>query len=321
MKAIRVEAPGGPEALQPQHVDDPEPAEGQVRVRLEAAGLNFIDIYHRKGMYPLDLPTGIGQEGAGVVDAVGAGVTDVAVGDRVAWTGEMGSYAELLCLSADRAVPVPDGIDLQVAAAVMLQGMTAHYLVTDTFPLRVGHSALMHAGAGGVGQLLIQLSKRAGARVLTTVSTQQKAELARAAGADDVINYTEVDFADEVRRLVPGGVDVVYESVGKDTFDRSMQCLRRRGYLVLYGQSSGAVPPVDPRRLATGGSLFLTRPMLTDHIATREELRGRARELFDLIQQGQLNVRIDRTFALADAADAHIYMEKRRTHGKVLLLP
>jgi NADPH2:quinone reductase len=321
MQAIRVEAVGGPEALQLQDVNDPEPAEGQVRVRVEAAGLNFIDIYHRMGMYPIDLPTGIGQEGAGVVDAVGAGVADVAVGDRVAWTGVMGSYAEQMCLPADRAVAVPEDIDLRVAAAIMLQGMTAHYLITNTFPLRVGHSALMHAGAGGVGQLLIQLSKRAGARVLTTVSTQEKAELARAAGADDVINYTEVDFEQEVRRLVPGGVDVVYESVGKDTFDRSMRCLRPRGYLVLYGQSSGAVPPIDPRRLATGGSLFLTRPLLADHIASQEELRGRARELFDLIQKGQLNVRLDRTFALAEAADAHIYMEQRRTLGKVLLLP
>jgi NADPH2:quinone reductase len=238
----------------------------------------------------------------------------------VAWTGLMGSYAELFCAPADRVVPVPDGIELQVAAATMLQGMTAHYLVTDTFPLRVGHSALMHAGAGGVGQLLIQLSKRAGARVLTTVSTPEKAELALAAGADDVINYGEVDFAEEVQRLAPGGVDVVYDSVGKDTFDRSMQCLRPRGYLVLYGQSSGPVPPVDPRRLASG-SLFLTRPMLVDHIAAREDLRGRARELFDLIEKGQLKIRIDRTFALAEAADAHIYMEQRRTLGKVLLLP
>jgi NADPH2:quinone reductase len=321
MKAIRVEATGGPEALQLQDVDEPEPAEGQVRIRVEAAGLNFIDINHRKGSYPIDLPTGIGQEGAGVVDAIGAGVTDVAVGDRVAWTGEMGSYAEVVCLPADRVVQVPEGIDLKVAASVMLQGMTAHYLITDTFPLRVGHSALMHAGAGGVGQLLIQLSKRAGARVLTTVSTPEKAELARAAGADEVINYSEVDFADEVRQLVPGGVDVAYDSVGKDTFDRSMQCLRPRGYLVLYGQASGPVDPVDPRRLAAGGSLFLTRPLLAHHIATREELRGRARELFDLIQQGQLNVRLDRTFSLAEAADAHIYMEQRRTHGKVLLLP
>jgi NADPH2:quinone reductase len=321
MKAIRVEATGGPEALQLQDVDEPEPAEGQVRIRVEAAGLNFIDINHRKGSYPIDLPTGIGQEGAGVVDAIGAGVTDVAVGDRVAWTGEMGSYAEVVCLPADRVVQVPEGIDLKVAASVMLQGMTAHYLITDTFPLRVGHSALMHAGAGGVGQLLIQLSKRAGARVLTTVSTPEKAELARAAGADEVINYSEVDFADEVRQLVPGGVDVAYDSVGKDTFDRSMQCLRPRGYLVLYGQASGPVDPVDPRRLAAGGSLFLTRPLLAHHIATREELRGRARELFDLIQQGQLNVRLDRTFSLDEAADAHIYMEQRRTHGKVLLLP
>jgi NADPH2:quinone reductase len=321
MQAIRVEQHGGPEALQVVDVDDPTPAEGQIRVRVEAAGLNFIDIYHRSGLYTLDLPLVIGQEGAGVVDAVAPDVTDVAVGDRVAWTGQMGSYAELVCLPADRAVHVPDAVGLRTAAAVMLQGMTAHYLVTNTFVLNAEHTALVHAGAGGVGQLLIQLAKRTGARVLTTVSTQEKAELARAAGADDVINYTEVDFADEVRRLVPEGVDVVYESVGRDTFDRSLQCLRPRGYLVLYGQSSGPVEPVDPRRLAAGGSLFLTRPMLAHHVATRDELQWRAGELFGLIEQGQLEVRIDREFPLAEAADAHIYMQQRRTRGKVLLVP
>jgi NADPH2:quinone reductase len=203
----------------------------------------------------------------------------------------------------------------------MLQGMTAHYLVTSTYPLSDAHSTLVHAGAGGVGLLLIQVAKRAGARVIATVSTPEKAEFARNAGADDVIIYTEVDFLDEVRRLVPDGLDVVYESVGRDTFDRSMQCLRPRGYLVLYGQSSGAVDPVDPRRLQEGGGLFLTRPTLRDYIATRDELRWRAGELFDLIKQGQLNVRIDRTFPLAEAADAHRYMEQRRTRGKLLLLP
>jgi NADPH2:quinone reductase len=218
-------------------------------------------------------------------------------------------------------VRVPEAVDLRTAAAVMLQGMTAHYLVTSTFPLEAGHSALIHAGAGGVGQLLIQLAKRAGARVLTTVSTPDKAELAKAAGADDVINYAETDFADEVERLVPGGLDVVYESVGKDTFDRSLTCLRPRGYLVLYGQSSGAVDPFDPQRLAAGGSLFLTRPTLAHYISTREELQWRAGELFELIEHGRLDVRIDREFSLADAADAHIYMQQRRTRGKVLLVP
>ena len=321
MQAIRVQQHGGPEALQLCDIDDPTPADGQICVRVEAAGLNFVDIYQRAGQYKLQLPTGIGQEGAGVVDAVGAGVADLAVGDRVAWTGQMGSYAEFVCIPADRAVRVPEAVDLRTAAAVMLQGMTAHYLVTSTFPLQAGHSALIHAGAGGVGQLLIQFAKRAGARVLTTVSTPDKAELARAAGADDVINYAETDFADEVQRLVPDGLDVVYESVGKDTFDRSLTCLRPRGYLVLYGQSSGAVDPFDPQRLAAGGSLFLTRPTLAHYISTREELQWRAGELLELVEHGRLDVRIDREFPLADAADAHIYMQQRRTRGKVLLVP
>lgn len=321
MQAIRVEQPGAADVLRLQEVDDPRPAPGQVRVRVAAAGLNFIDIYHRTGRYPMDLPTGIGQEGAGVVDALGDGVTSVAVGDRVAWTGQLGSYAGLFCLPADRAVPVPDEVDLEVAAAIMLQGMTAHYLVNSTFPLAAGHTALIHAGAGGVGQLLIQLAKHAGARVLTTVSTEEKEGLARRAGADHVIRYTETDFAREVAEVAPGGVDVVYESVGKDTFDRSMSCLRPRGYLVLYGQSSGAVAPLDPQRLAAGGSLFLTRPTLRHYIAMREELLARSGALFELITQGRLAVRIDRRFPLADAAAAHRYMEQRKTRGKVLLMP
>ncbi|HSK98080.1 MAG TPA: quinone oxidoreductase [Euzebyales bacterium] len=321
MQAIRVEQHGGPEALVPREIDDPTPADGQIRVRVAAAGLNFIDIYHRRGQYKLQLPITIGQEGAGVVDAVAPGVTAVAVGDRVAWTGQMGSYAELVCIPADRAVTVPESVDLRIAAAVMLQGMTAHYLVTSTFPLQAGHTVLIHAGAGGVGQLLIQLAKRAGARVLTTVSTAEKAELARAAGADDIINYVETDFAGEVQRLVPDGLDVVYESVGRDTFERSLRCLRMRGYLVLYGQSSGPVDPLDPQRLAAGGSLFLTRPTLGHYIATREELLWRSQELFELIGHSRLKVRIDREFPLAHTADAHIYMEQRRTRGKVLILP
>ncbi|HSK90348.1 MAG TPA: quinone oxidoreductase [Euzebyales bacterium] len=321
MQAIRMEQPGDPEVLRLQEVADPEPEPGQIRVRVAAAGLNFIDIYHRTGVYEMAFPSGIGQEGAGVVDAVGDGVDALAVGDRVAWTGRMGSYAELLCLPADRAVPVPEGVDLDLAAAIMLQGMTAHYLVTSTFALQPGHHALVHAGAGGVGQVLIQLAKRAGARVLSTVSTAEKAELARAAGADDVIRYTEVDFAEEVRRLVPEGLEVVYESVGRETFERSLSCLRLRGYLVLYGQSSGTVDPVAPQRLAAAGSVFLTRPRLVDHIASRDELLWRSGELFELIAQDALDVRVDQRFPLAEAADAHTYMEQRRTRGKVLLVP
>jgi NADPH:quinone reductase len=321
MQAIRVGATGGPEELQLRDVDDPSPAPGEVLVRVTAAGLNFIDVYHRTGRYPLDLPTGIGLEGAGVVEEVGADVTDVAAGDRIAWANELGSYAELQTVPVGRTVVVPEEVDLKVAAAVMLQGMTAHYLITSTFPLGAEHTALVHAGAGGVGQLLVQLASRAGARVLATVSTAEKAELAAAAGADEVIRYTEVDFAEEVERLTDGGVDVVYESVGKDTFDRSLTCLRTRGYLVLYGQSSGAVEPFDPQRLAAGGSLFLTRPTLFHYIATTEDLRWRAGELFDAIADGSLTVRIDRELPLSDAAEAHRYIEGRGTRGKVLLVP
>jgi len=321
MRAIRVGATGGPDELQLRDVDDPQPGTGEVLVRVAAAGLNFIDVYHRTGRYPVDLPTGIGMEGAGTVEALGRGVTQLAVGDRVAWADELGSYAELHTVPADRAVAVPDGIDLTVAAAAMLQGMTAHYLVTSTFDLGPDHTALIHAGAGGVGRLLIQLAKRAGARVLTTVSTADKAELASAAGADEVIRYTEVDFAEEVERLTDDGVDVVYESVGRDTFDRSLSCLRRRGLLVLYGQSSGPVEPFDPQRLAAGGSLFLTRPILFHHIATPQDLRWRAGAVFDAIAHGGLEVRIDRQLPLAHADEAHRYIEGRGTRGKVLLVP
>jgi NADPH2:quinone reductase len=321
MQAIQVSTAGGPDELVLTEVDDPVPGADDVLVRVGAAGLNFIDVYHRTGRYPLELPTGIGLEGAGVVEQVGDRVADVAVGDRVAWTGQLGSYAELVTVPADRIVQVPEAVAVETAAAVMLQGMTAHYLVRSTFRLGPEHTALVHAGAGGVGQLLIQLARRAGARVITTVSTAEKAEIARDAGADEVIRYTEVDFAEEVDRLTDDGVDVVYESVGADTFDRSLSCLRRRGYLVLFGQSSGAVEPFDPQRLAAGGSLFLTRPTLFDYIATPDELRLRAGELFDAVADGSLRVRIDRRMALADAAEAHRYIEGRGTRGKVLLLP
>ncbi len=321
MQAIRLARTGGPDVLELREVADPRVGSGQVLVQVEAAGLNFIDVYHRTGRYPLDLPTGIGLEGAGIVRDAGEGVEDLAPGDRIAWSGTLGSYAQLLAVAANRAVPVPDTVDLRVAAAVMLQGLTAHYLARSTFALRADHTALIHAGAGGVGQLLIQLSKLAGARVLTTVSTAEKEDLARAAGADEVIRYTERDFAAEVERLAPAGVDVVYDSVGRDTFDRSMACLRPRGYLVLFGQSSGAVEPLDPQRLASGGSLFLTRPTLAHYVASAEQLRSRAGELFELIADDRLRVRIDRTMPLADAADAHRYIEARGTRGKVLLLP
>jgi len=321
MQAIRLEETGGPEVLRLTEVDQPRPGPGELRVRVNAAGLNFIDIYYRTGRYPMDLPGGIGQEGAGIVAAIGDGVEGFAEGDRVAWAQRLGSYAQSLIVPVDDLVAVPDGVELEVAAAVMLQGMTAHYLVHSTFALGDGDTALVHAGAGGVGQLLIQLARIAGARVLTTVSTDEKAELARKAGANEIIRYTEVDFTEEVRRLAPDGVDVVYDSVGRTTFDGSLRCLRPRGYLVLFGASSGAVDPVDPQRLAGGGSLFLTRPTLGHYIATPEALRSRAGELFDLIARDRLRVRIDQSLPLAEAADAHRYIEGRRTRGKVLLLP
>lgn len=321
MQAIRVSETGGPQVLRVERVDDPRPGHGEVLVDVEAAGLNFIDVYHRSGQYPLELPTGIGLEGAGTVVQIGDGVAGFAEGDHVAWCSTIGSYAPLLTVPADQLVVVPDQVELRTAAAVMLQGMTAHYLARSTVALGADHSVLVHAGAGGVGQLLIQLASLAGARVITTVSTDEKAELASAAGADDVIRYTEVDFAEEVGRLAPDGVHVVYDSVGRNTFDRSLSCLARRGHLVLYGQSSGAVEPLDPQRLAAAGSVYLTRPTLFDYIDTTDALRWRAGELFDLIARERLRVRIDRELPLADAAEAHRYIEGRGTRGKVLLLP
>ena len=322
MKAIRVDEVGGPEALQLQEVPIPEPGEGEARVRVAAAGVNFIDIYVRTGAYKADPPFTPGMEAAGVVDAVGPGVTNVAVGDRVAYAMQIGSYAEHAVVPAWKLVPVPEDVELDVAAAVMLQGMTAHYLTHSTFPLAPGHRALVHAAAGGVGLLLVQLAKRRGASVVGTVSTSQKEELARQAGADEIIRYTETDFGTEVTRLTDGeGVDVVYDSVGRDTFDRSLACLRPRGYLVLYGQSSGAVPAVDPQRLNSGGSLFLTRPSLAHYAASAEEVRGRAADLFSWIGAGELDVRIGETHPLGDAARAHERLAGRETTGKVLLLP
>ena len=322
MKAIRVHQFGAADALQYDDAPMPEPNAGEIRIKLAASGLNFIDIYHRSGAYAMPTPFIPGQEGAGVVDAVGEGVTDVAVGDRVAYPLQSGSYAEYVVIAADRTVPVPDAVDLKVAAASMLQGMTAHYYATSTYPIQPGDKVLVHAAAGGVGQLLVQIAKLRGGWVVGTVSTEEKAQVAKAAGADEVILYSQQDFEAEVKRLTDGqGVDVVYDSVGKTTFDKSLNCLRPLGYMVLCGQASGPVAPIDPQILNQRGSLFLTRPSLGPYIATRADLLKRADDLFSWIAEGKLNVNVDKAFPLAQAADAHRYMEARLTKGKVLLIP
>ncbi len=322
MKAIRVHAPGGPEALRYEDVQQPTPGAGQVLVKVEAAGVNFIDVYQRTGHYKVELPFTLGQEAAGVVTAAGSGVTDVAVGARVAYAAVLGAYAEYATVPADRVVVLPDGVSSKQAAAAMLQGMTAHYLASTTYPLKPGDSCLVHAAAGGVGLLLCQIAKLRGARVIGTVSTREKAELARDAGADEVIRYTEQDFEAEVKRLTSGaGLQVIYDSVGKTTFEKGMNCLAHRGMMVLYGQSSGPVGPFDPQVLSQKGSLFLTRPTLVHYIATRAELVARAGELLGWIKQGTLKVRIDRELPLAQAAEAHRLLEGRKTTGKVLLIP
>jgi len=322
MKVVRFHAFGGPEVLSYEEVTLPEPGAGQARVKIEAIGVNFTDIYQRSGLYPGQLPATVGQEAAGVVDAVGLGVTEVQVRQRVAYTSQPGAYAEFAVVPASALVPIPDGVETRTAAAVMLQGMTAHYLAKSTYPLKKGEMALVHAAAGGVGQLLVQIAKRQGARVIGTVSTQEKARLAQEAGADEIIFYTQTDFAQETRRLTDGvGAHVVYDSVGKTTFEGSLDSLRPRGYLVLFGQSSGPVPPLDPQVLNRKGSLYLTRPTLVHYIATREELLWRSGELFRWIKDGELKVRIDTTFPLSSAAEAHRYLEGRQTKGKVLLIP
>lgn len=322
MQAIRVTATGGPEALELADGDDLAPGMGEAVVTTEAAGLNFIDVYQRSGAYPMDLPFVPGSEGAGTVAAVGDGVTAVAPGDRVAWVSVPGSYAAQVVAPVDKLVAVPDGVETRTAAAVMLQGITAHYLATSTFPLAPGHTALVYAAAGGVGHLLTQIAVQRGARVIATASDDEKARLAREAGADEVVRYRQVDVAEAVADLTDReGVDVVYDSVGADTFARSLACLRPRGTMVLYGQSSGPVPPLDPQELRKGGSLFLTRPTIAHYTQTRGELVSRAGDLFDWIRAGELEVRIDRTWPLAEAAEAHRYIEAGRTRGKVLLLP
>ncbi|MBA3825498.1 MAG: quinone oxidoreductase [Ktedonobacterales bacterium] len=322
MKALRIHAHGGPEVLRYEDIPTPEAGPGQARVRIEAAGVNFIDVYHRTGQYQVPLPMTLGQEGGGVVDAVGAGVTSVAVGDRVAYASIAGGYAEYAVVPADRLVVVPAAVPMRDAVAVMLQGMTAHYLTHSTFPLKAGDTALVHAAAGGVGLLLTQLATGLGARVIATTSTEEKAQLARAAGATDVIRYDQEAVAPAVRRLTDGrGVEVVYDSVGKDTFAGSLDSLRPRGYLVLFGQSSGAVPPFNIQTLNAKGSLFLTRPTLAHYIATREELMERSGDLFAQMAAGTLHVRIGATYPLAEGGAAQEALTGRQTTGKVLLLP
>ncbi len=322
MKAVRVHQNGGPEVLRYEEIPVPEPGAGEARVKIEAIGLNYIDIYQRTGLYPLKVPFTLGMEGAGIVDAVGANVVEVKKGDRVAYSMHLGSYAEYAVVPAWKLVPLPRRLDSRSAAAVMLQGMTAHYLTRSTYPLKKGETALVHAAAGGVGLLLIQVAKRSGAKVFGTVSTEEKAKLAREAGADEVILYTQTDFLTEVKRLTNGaGVHVVYDSVGKDTFEKSLDCLRPRGYLVLFGNSSGPVPPFDLGKLAAKGSLFVTRPTLIHYASNREELLQRSGDLFKWIANGELELRIDKSFALKDAAEAHRQLEARKTTGKVLLIP
>jgi NADPH2:quinone reductase len=322
MKAIRVHSPGGSDALRYEDVPRPEPRVGEALVRLEGSGINFIDVYQRTGMYKIDLPATLGQEGAGVVEAVGEGVAEVRPGDRVAYTGVLGAYAEYAAVPASRLVRLPDAVTTRQGAAAMLQGLTAHYLATSTFPLEPGDRCLVHAAAGGVGLLLVQIAKLLGAYVIGTAGTAAKADLARAAGADEVIRYTDHDFVAETRRITGGeGVHVVYDSVGKTTFDGSLAVLAPRGMLVLFGASSGAVPPFDPQRLNAAGSLFLTRPTLGHYTATREELVARSDELLGWIATGAVTVRAEHEFPLARAAEAHDALEGRRTTGKVLLVP
>jgi NADPH:quinone reductase len=323
VKAIRVNEPGGPEVLSYEDVNVPDPGPGEARVKLAASGVNFIDVYKRTGIYPMQTPFTAGEEGAGEVEAIGEGVEDLSAGDHVAWASVMGSYAEYAIVPADKLVPFNVTlVEARVAAAVMLQGMTAHYLTHSTFPIQEGQTVLVHAAAGGVGLLLCQLAKMRGARVIGTAGTEEKAELARGAGADEVILYRQQDFVEETKRITDGeGVHCVYDSVGKDTFDGGLDVLRPRGYMVLFGASSGQVPPFDPQILNQKGSLFVTRPSLARYTLTREELLWRAGSLFSWIGQNNLDVRVGGTYRLAEAAQAHRDLEGRKTTGKLLLIP
>jgi NADPH:quinone reductase len=322
MKAVRVHTPGGPEVLRYEDVPEPTPKAGEAIVKVEAAGLNYVDVYQRSGLYKMAMPLTLGVEAGGTVTALGPNVTEVKVGDKVAYTGVAGAYAEYAVVPAQRLVVLPPGLSPKQGAALLLQGMTAHYLAGSTYPLKSGDTGLVHAAAGGVGLLLCQIAKRRGARVIGTVSTDDKAKLARDAGADEVILYTKQDFEAEVKRLTGGkGLQVVYDSVGKTTFDKGFNCLAPRGMMVLYGQSSGPIGPFDPQVLNAKGSLFLTRPSLVHYTATRDELLQRAGELAGWVRDGSLTLRIGAEFSLKDAAEAHRALEGRRTTGKVLLLP
>jgi NADPH2:quinone reductase len=321
MKAIQVQKTGGPEVLTLVDIPVPTPKPNEAVVKIAAAGVNFIDIYFREGRYPAPLPFVNGQEGAGTVSAVGSDVNSLKVGDRVAYTGIAGSYAEYAAVPADRLVKVPEGITDQQAAAAMLQGMTAHYLLHSSYPLKKGETALIHAAAGGVGLLLVQMAKMIGARVIGTAGSEEKAKLAKAAGADDVILYTQKDFEVETKRLTDNkGVHVVYDGVGKTTFDQDLNVLRPRGYLILFGGASGAVPPFDLIKLSQKGSLFITRPTLVNYIATREELEHRANDIFGWIAAGKLKLRIEHVYKLADAQQAQRDLEGRKTTGKLILV-
>jgi NADPH:quinone reductase len=320
MRAIQVNEPGGPEKMQLVDVADPQPGPKQALVRLHAAGVNFIDVYFRMGLYKADLPLSLGSEGAGVVEAVGPDVTEVAPGDRVAYAMARGSYAQYAVVPASQLVKIPAHLDFPMAAAALLQGMTAHYLTHSVYPLKSGDTCLVHAAAGGAGGLTVQMAKMLGARVFGTVSTEEKAQIARDHGVDEAILYTQQDFEAEVKRLTGGrGVDVVYDSVGKTTFEKSLNSLRPRGTMALFGQSSGSVPPFDPNILNGKGSLFLTRPSLGHYVATPQELAWRAGDVLGWIDSGRLKLRIDRTYPLADAATAHRDLESRKTSGKLVL--
>ena len=322
MKAVRVNQYGGPEVMSYEEVDMPKPGPGDVLVKIEAAGIHYIDTYQRSGLYQIPLPATLGLEAAGTVTEVGAEVSHFNSGDRVAYTSVPGAYAEHASVPEDKLVSLPEGVSFNQGAAAMLQGCTAHYLSQSTYPIKNGDSCLIHAAAGGVGLLLIQMAKMAGAFVIGTVSTEEKAELARAAGADEVILYNDVDFETEVKRITDGkGVNVVYDSVGKTTFDKSIDCLARLGYMVLYGNASGPVTEFNPATLGPKGSLFLTRPTLFDYTADRESLDWRSGDVFNWIREGKLNLRLEHFYALADVQDAHRALEGRQTTGKVILTP
>jgi len=322
MKAIQVKQPGGPEVLALVDLPVPQPKANEAVVKIAAAGVNFVDVYHREGRYKVPLPFVVGQEGAGTVASAGTEVKTAKPGDRVAWSGVMGSYAEYVAAPAEAIVPVPHEVSEREAAAVMLQGMTAHYLCYDTYHLKAGETTLVHAAAGGVGLLLVQMAHHLGARVIGTVSTEEKAKLARQAGADEVILYTQTDFEAETRRLTGGkGVDVVYDGVGKATFEKSLNVLRPRGMVVLYGASSGPVPPIDPMILSQKGSLYMARTSLAHFTATRQELLARSGAVFGMIAAGKLKLRIEHVYPLAEAQQAHRDLEGRKTTGKLLLIP